>query len=90
MVEPFQSQAVNRLKRARGQIDGLIKLIEGGEYCVDILTQTLALQGALKGVASVVLESHLNTCGEKLASKKSEEKQKFIKELVKTFEISRR
>lgn len=91
MIEPFEKKALDRLKRSKGQIEGIIKMIEDGKYCVDILTQVLALQGSLKGLSSLILESHLNTCsGKHLNSKDSAVKQKFIAELVKVCELSNR
>jgi len=90
MVDPFKSKALNRLKRARGQIEGVIKMVEDDKYCIDILTQVLALHGSIKGLASLILESHLNTCGHKLADKNSKNRQQFIAEIVKTCELANR
>jgi CsoR family transcriptional regulator, copper-sensing transcriptional repressor len=91
MIDPFKSKSLVRLKRAKGQIDGIIKMIEDDKYCADIITQLLALQGAVKGVTPLVLESHLNTCGaEHLSSKNEKKRQKFIQEIVKTCELSSR
>lgn len=91
MIQPYQKKSLARLKRARGQIDGIIRMIEQGKYCADILTQVLALQGALKGVTPLILESHLNTCGaEHLNSKDEKKKNKFIKEIVRVCELSGR
>lgn len=75
----------------RGQIDGVIKMVEEDKYCIDIMTQLLAVQGSLKGIGSLLLESHLNTCGtEKLASKNPKEKEQFIQELVRSFQLANR
>lgn len=90
MIEPYKGKAINRLKKARGQIDGIVKMIEEGKYCIDILTQLLALQGAIKGVNTLILESHLNTCGGDLSSKDKVKKEKFIKELLRTCNLSNR
>ena len=91
MIEPFQKKAVLRLKKAKGQIEGIIKMIEEGKYCIDAMTQVLALQGSVKGVGPLILESHLNTCSaDHLGSKNSNKKQKFIKELMKVCELSSR
>lgn len=91
MIEPYKKKTLNRLKRARGQIDGILKMIEQDKYCSDVITQVLALQGALKRVTPLILESHLNTCGAKhLASKDKKKRDKFIKEIVKTCELSSR
>jgi len=91
MIEPYKKKALIRLKKAKGQIDGIIKMIEEDKYCGDILTQMLALQGAVKGVAPLLVESHLHTCGEKkLTSKDPQEKEDFIKEIIKVCELSSR
>lgn len=90
MIDPFKQKALNRLKRSKGQLDGIIKMIEEDKYCIDILTQVLALHGGLKGVSDLVLESHLNTCGSKLSEKNSKTKQEFITELMKVCDLSSR
>ena len=91
MIEPFNKKALARLKRAKGQIDGVIRMIEEDAHCADILTQVLALIGAIKGVSPLVVESHLHTCGaDSLNSKDPRKKEKFIKEIVKACELSSR
>ena len=90
MIDPFKGKTLERLKKAKGQIDGIMKMIEEDKYCMDIITQLLALQGALKGAQHLVLESHLNTCGRNLASPDSKQRQQFIQELVKTCTLSNR
>ena len=72
-------------------MDGVIRMIEEGKYCADILTQLLALHASLKGVAPLILESHLTTCGaEHLCSTDKKKRQKFIKEIIRTCELSSR
>lgn len=91
MIEPQRTKTLNRLKRLRGQIDGIIKMIEEDKYCIDIITQVLAAQGSLKAIAPMVFESHLNSCSvKKLNSKDKNVKAGFINELVKTFALSHR
>lgn len=91
MLEDYKKLSLNRLKRIRGQVDGIMNMIEEDKYCGDILTQLLALQGAIKGVQSQVLESHMQTCGLKhLASKDANVKEKFIQEIVKVCGLSNR
>ncbi len=57
------SQKVFRLlKTARGQIDGIIRMVEEGRYCIDISTQLLACQSLLGTINKDVLKAHLNNC----------------------------
>jgi len=50
------------LKIARGQIDGIIRLIDEDAYCVDISNQIIACQAILKKVNHEVLKAHLQHC----------------------------
>lgn len=56
-------QKVSRLlKTARGQIDGILKMIEEDRYCIDISNQIMASQSVLKKANAEVLQSHLEHC----------------------------
>lgn len=91
MIEPYKKKALARLRRAKGQLDGIVKMIEDDKYCGDVITQILALQGAIKGIGSTIVESHLHTCGVKnLSSNNPKVKEKFIKEIIKVCELSGR
>jgi DNA-binding FrmR family transcriptional regulator len=91
MLPEFKKKSLSRLQKIKGQTDGIIKMIEDEKYCGDVLTQILALHGAVKGVGMIVLESHLNTCGAKsLNSKNKVVKQKFINEIMKICDLSSR
>lgn len=50
------------LKTARGQIDGLLKMVEDDRYCIDISNQILATQAILKKVNNEVIQAHLGAC----------------------------
>lgn len=53
---------VRKLKIARGQIDGILRMIDDNRYCIDIATQLLATQSILKGVTRDILEAHVRSC----------------------------
>ena len=55
-----RQRAVQMLKTARGQIDGLIKMVEEDRYCIDISHQILAVQAILRKVNKDILHGHLN------------------------------
>ena len=54
--------AINILKTARGQIDGIIKMIDEDRDCIDVSKQVLAVSALLKKANSVILRQHMNTC----------------------------
>ena len=51
-----------RLKRIEGQTAALRRMVEEDNYCVDVLTQISAAQGALMKVGQIILGSHVRTC----------------------------
>ena len=51
-----------RLARIEGQIRGLRRMLEQGEYCCDILTQLTATRSALDQVGAELAASHVRTC----------------------------
>lgn len=55
-------QVINLLKTSRGQIDGIIKMVEDERYCVDISKQILAVQALLKKVNLHILDRHIKSC----------------------------
>ncbi|WP_461206859.1 metal-sensing transcriptional repressor [Clostridium sp. DL1XJH146] len=55
-------KAMRYLKTARGQIDGIIKMIEDERYCVDISNQIIASQALLKKSNSMIIKQHINHC----------------------------
>lgn len=50
------------LKTARGQIDGILKMIEEDRYCLDISNQIMASQAILTKVNKEILRSHMEHC----------------------------
>ena len=54
--------ALKNLKTVRGQIDGIINMIEEGRYCVDVSNQIMAAYSLLKRANLDILEGHLSHC----------------------------
>ena len=57
-----QKKALQSLKTSKGQIEGIIKMIEDGRYCVDISNQIIAAQGLLKKANMLILKQHIHHC----------------------------
>lgn len=53
--------ARKRINIIRGQLEGLQRMIENDEYCMDLLNQSLAIQNSLKSLDTLLLERHLST-----------------------------
>ena len=69
---------LNRLKRIEGQVRGLINMVEGHRYCIDILTQIKAIKSALASVEANVVEEHLSHCVTRAVQSKSQNETKEI------------
>lgn len=57
-----KQKVLHRLKIARGHLDRVISMVESGDYCVDVIHQSLAVQAALKSVDQAILKNHMETC----------------------------
>jgi DNA-binding FrmR family transcriptional regulator len=53
---------LTRLRRARGQLDGVIAMIENGRDCADIITQLAAATKAIDRAGFAVVSSGLRQC----------------------------
>ena len=53
---------VNRLKRARGQLDGILRMIEEERDCGDILTQMAAVSKAINRAGFTLVVAGLQHC----------------------------
>lgn len=89
MIKDVKTRSQHRIKIISGQIAGLQKMIENEDYCVDILTQSLAVQRSLRSLNKLILENHLQThVANDLALGDSQTKEKALKELLDLYELS--
>lgn len=64
-------------------------MIENEDYCMDILTQSLAIQKSLSSLNKLVLENHLRThITEKLTSGTEAEQKEVAQELLRLYELN--
>lgn len=90
MKEPHATKAIRNLKKARGLMNTVVKMAEDKRYCMDIIQQCNAITGIMQQTKNLILESHLETCGAKMASKDPEVRGKFIKEILRACSVSQR
>lgn len=82
---------LKRLRRIEGQVRGIANMIEGDQYCIDVLTQVAAATKALQAVSLGLLDDHLKHCvaqavaeGGDAADEKVREASEAIARLVKS------
>jgi DNA-binding FrmR family transcriptional regulator len=57
-----KDQLLGRLRRIKGQVGGIERMVEDDRYCIDVLTQISAVRAALDKVALGLLDDHARTC----------------------------
>lgn len=57
-----KAKALGRLRRIEGQVQGIQRMVEEDKYCLDILLQLTAVQGAVEQVQKLLLGQHLEAC----------------------------
>ncbi|MGN6599447.1 MAG: metal-sensitive transcriptional regulator [Actinomycetes bacterium] len=53
---------INRIKRARGQLDGVLRMLEEGRDCEDVVTQLAAVSRALDRAGFAIVATGLQQC----------------------------
>jgi DNA-binding FrmR family transcriptional regulator len=89
MIADIKRRSSHRSKIIEGQFKGLQKAIENEEYCMDILTQSLAIQKSLASLNKLILENHLRThVSDMMSSPDADQQEKAIKELLNLYELN--
>ena len=89
MRQDIKKRASHRSKIIKGQFDGLQKMIDNEAYCMDILTQSLAIQKSLASLNKLVLENHITThITDMLSSDNEKEHTKALEELLNLYELN--
>jgi DNA-binding FrmR family transcriptional regulator len=88
MDQKHEKTSIN-FKKARSHIDKILKMLDDGEYCIDIMQQNLAVIGLLKSAHQMLMEGHLNTCFKNAMKTNNEErKQKMVTEILKVSKLT--
>ena len=81
-----KTKTLGRLRRIEGQVQGIQRMVEEDKYCVDILLQLTAVQGAVEQVQKILLGQHLESCvTEAVRSGSARDRQKKMDELLDVF-----
>ena len=71
-----KEKSLINFKKAQSHLAKVTKMVENGEYCIDIMQQNLAVIGLLKSAHQMLMEDHLNTCFAKAMSTNNEKRKK--------------
>lgn len=77
-----QATVLRLLKTARGQLDGILKMVEENRYCIDISHQIMATEAILNRANKEILSAHLKHCVNEAATPQAREEK--IDEFVST------
>jgi DNA-binding FrmR family transcriptional regulator len=89
VIPEIKSRAIHRAKILQGQLKGLEKMIEAEDYCMDVITQSLAIQKSLGSLNKLLVENHLAThVKHMMVSKDLNVQEKLQEELLKIYEIT--
>lgn len=61
-MQADQKKILRLLKTSKGQIEGIIKMVEDDRYCIDVSNQLLAAMAILRTVNKDILTAHLHGC----------------------------
>ena len=76
MLSEQKQKALISFKKAHSSLGKIIEMTEGGQYCVDIMQQNLAVLGLLRSAHEMLMENHLNSCFKSAMQTKNENKKK--------------
>ena len=88
MIDDLKQRALHRSRILEGQLRGLGKMIENEDYCVDIITQSLAIQKSLRSLNKLLVENHLRTHITDMFEAGGEQQVMAVDELLKVYELS--
>ncbi len=78
-----KAKATRLLKTAKGQIEGILKMVEEDRYCMDISNQLLATQAILHKLNKEILKEHIKGCVNDTLGDDNEEGNAKIEEIIK-------
>ncbi|MBP6005421.1 metal-sensitive transcriptional regulator [Candidatus Saccharibacteria bacterium] len=89
MITSIKKRAIHRSRIIEGQFKGLVRAIEKEEYCIDILTQSLAIQQSLRSLNKLILENHMEThLKENMQQDDILTQQKAIQDMLRIYDLT--
>ena len=87
-MQNLKQKSLVNFKKAQSHLGKVIKMVDDGNYCIDIMQQNLAVIGLLKSAHQMLMENHLNTCFKSaMKSNNGKRQQEMIKEILKVTKL---
>jgi DNA-binding FrmR family transcriptional regulator len=84
-----RAKALIGFKKSYSLLGKIIKMTEDGEYCINVIQQSLSAIGLLKSANQSLMENHLHTCFKNAINSKNEKlKQKMIEEILRVSKLN--
>ncbi|WP_320163166.1 metal-sensitive transcriptional regulator [uncultured Trichococcus sp.] len=86
-MNQYNKNIINRIKRAEGQMRGILAMMEDGKNCSDVVTQLSAVRSSIDRAMGIIVAENLVSCvndQEKDGMSKEESVQQAINLLVKS------
>jgi DNA-binding FrmR family transcriptional regulator len=82
-------EVLKRLKSAEGHLRGVIRMVEEGVYCIDVIRQIQAVQAALNKINTTILEEHLNSCViTAIRGENPNDRERVLREIADVYEMA--
>jgi DNA-binding FrmR family transcriptional regulator len=83
------ADVTRRLKSVEGHVRGVQRMVDEGEYCIDIVNQITGIQRALKKVSGILLDHHLHACvTDAMRGPDAAARERVLGELLEVFEAT--
>jgi DNA-binding FrmR family transcriptional regulator len=90
VIADIKKRALHRARIIEGQLRGIERMIDDEAYCVDIITQTLAVQKSLRSLNKLLVENHLRTHVTDMFEEGGTRRDDAVDELLTVFGIENR
>ncbi len=87
MIADIKKRALHLSRIRQVQLRGLEKMSDNEEYCVDIITQSLAIQKSLRSLNKLLVENHLRTHVSDMYEAGGDQREAAVTELLTVFEL---
>jgi DNA-binding FrmR family transcriptional regulator len=75
-------EVAKRLNLAKGQLEGIVRMVQEDRYCLDISNQLLSTIAILKNTNQIILKAHLETCVNESLTPEGKEKIAEIVDII--------